>query len=480
MRTEDIIQGIKVDDEAVVSRMLHDLVNEHRNGRGNQIRNFERRYEQRGLPIQTRVTRNPNKIDERIPNDFFSDIIDTKQGYMGNEVTVDLPEGTTAQLEALKRFHRLNDAVDQNSEMVKAAARDGVGYRLLYIPEGLNEIRTKQLPASETVTYEDESLGTTVYAMRYWYVDDVVFQGARDYKTKRTVVEWYDKENITYYIDDGQGNYKIDRNKGREVETEEGRSKTGVQPHLFNGVPIIKFRNNEEGQGEAEKVLSLIDAYDTIVSATVSEIEQFRLAYLALKDAGGTVTDDFMRRLEQTGVFPLGPNGDAKFITKDAAVESVKIVLDELRINIYQFARSIDLSKDYGGDLRVIGWQVALLNLENSCKVTERKFKQSLLDEYQLISQKWAEWGVQIDPLDLEFTFTRNFPKDLGSEAKILLDLLGTVSRKTAYSLMSFIGDPEAEAEAYDEERTANADMFGLGLMNESEDDTASGDQDGD
>jgi len=468
--TEDIVRQVQVDDAAVTSQMLNDLVTQHRNGRGGEIAKLERRYRQKGLPIQTRITRNPNKIDERIPNDFFADIIDTKQGYMGNEVTVTLRDGTEVQLEALRRFGRLNDSIDQNSEMVKAAARDGVGYRLLYIPEGRNEIRVKQLPASEVVTYEDESLGETTYAMRYWSMDDVTFQGSRSIDTKRTVVEWYDSEYITYYIDDGRGNFRIDVTKGQD----------GVQPHLFNGVPVIKFRNNEEELGEAEKVLALIDAYDTIVSATVSEVEQLRLAYLALKDAGGEVDDAFIQRLEQTGVFPLGPNGDAKFITKDAAVDGVKVLLDELRANIYEFSRSIDLSKDRGGDLRVIGWQVALLNLEDSCKVTERKFKQALFRQYELVTDKWREWGVQIDPVELEFTFSRNFPKDLGSEADILLKLLGSVSRKTAYGLVSFVDDPEAEVEAYNEERAQNAEMFGLGLMDESEDDTASGDQDGD
>ena len=395
---------------------------------------LEKRYRQEGLPIQTRKTRNPNKIDERIPNDFFSDIIDTKQGYMGNEVVVQSEDDKASEL--LTKFRARNYSVDQNSEMVKAAARDGDGYRLLYIHEGKDEIRVKQLPASETVVYVDGSLGDTVFAMRYWHVEEITHQGFKRKVSKRTVVEWYDREFITYYIDNGRGEYALDTTKGRG----------GMQDHLFDGVPIVRFLNNEEALGEVEKALDLIDAYDTIVSATVSEIEQFRLAYLAIKDMG-LVSDDTVKDFEQTGIIPMGKEGDAKFITKDMAIDGVKIILDELRTNIYQFSRSIDMSKDFGGDLRVIGWQVALLNLEDSSKVTERKFSKALREQYRMVTAKWKEWGTDVDYLDLTFTFTRNFPKDLGSEAKILIDLLGGVSRETAYGLVSFIDDPEAELE---------------------------------
>ena len=449
MLTEDIVGKIQVDDAEIVSRMLNDLISSHRTGRGKTVAELAMRYEQKGLPIQRHRVANPTKVDERIPCDFYSDIVDTKQGYMGNEVTIEVDKASVKEgvydkaVEVLHDFHRLNYSVDQNSEMVKVAARDGVGYRLLYVPEGRAEIRTKLLPASEAMLFTDASLGETQYGIRFWYVEDITYHGTQKVSTKRTAVEWYDKESITYYIDNGRGEYKLDTSKGAE----------GVQQHLFDGVPIVKFSNNEEGIAEPEKAIALIDAHDTIISATVSEIEQLRLAYMAVKGLGSTVDDEFIQRLEQTGVFPLDTDGDVKFVTKDMAVQGVKIILDELRTNIYQFSRSIDLSKDYGGDLRVIGWQVALLNLENSCKVTERKFSRGLREQYRMVCALWNQWGeTDIEYLDLAFTFTRNFPKDLGSEAKILIDLLGGVSRRKAFELVSFIDDPDAELEAVKED----------------------------
>lgn len=457
MTNEEIKTAVEVDDSRLVSYMLRDLIEGHRMGRGAVTRALSERYRQSGLPIQTRRSPNPNKVDERVPNDFYADIVDTKTGYMGNEVIVELgreADEYERTMEAIHDFQRRNYGVDENSEMIKTAARDGRGYRLLYVPAGRNEIRMRIVPEYEGILVGDESIDEVIYFIRYWHIDDHQYDTITNKakKTQRTVVEWYDAREITYYISNEHGEYALDVSKGN----------AGKQPHLFDRVPVVDFRNNQECQAEPEKAIALIDAYDTVLSATVSEIEQMRLAYLAYR-GGEKVDNELLRLLQQTGVFPLGPDGDAKFITKDIAIDAVKSILDELRKNIYQFSRSLDLSKDFGGELRVIGWQVALLNLENSCKVTERKFKRAMYKQYEILGQKWREWNVaNLDTKDLQFTFTRNFPKDLASEAKILMDLLGSVSRKTAYSQMSFIEDTDTEIEEWEAEREVNMSLFGI------------------
>ena len=465
MTNEEIMQIAEQNRTDLMSAMIEDLVEGHRAHRGGVAKSLFERYQQKNLPIQTRNTRNPNKIDERIPNDYFADIIDTKTGYMGNAVHVEVQKGrftdesgaTVPEFDrvsaAIDDYSNLNDSEDQNSEAVKQAAAMGECFRLLYVPEGRNEIRSILIPGYEGILIEDESLGESMYFIRYYYVSDHEYDTVTGQSgvQRRTVVEWYDREMITYYIDDGRGHYVQDVSKYG-----------GEQPHLFDGVPVIKFPNNEESQGEAEKVVDLIDAYDTVLSATVSEIEQLRLAYLKYK-GGQAVDNALLQMMEQTGILPLDADGDAEFVTKELAIEAVQVILDELRKNIYQFSRSIDLSKDYGGNVRVIGWQVALLNLENSCKVTERKFIKGLREQWRLIAEKWREWGVaDLNYLDLQFVFTRNFPKDLAGEAKILLDLLGSVSRKTAYAQMSFIEDADSEIAAWEDEREMNIGLLGV------------------
>lgn len=222
---------------------------------------------------------------------------------------------------------------------------------------------------------------------------------------------------------------------------------------MFSGIPIIPFENNREQAAEPEKVLDLIDGYDAIVSSTASEIEQLRLAYMYVKGAGRNVDAEFVRDLEKTGIFGLDENGEVGFVNKQLAIEVVKEMLAEIRRNIYQFSHSIDMSQNFGGEMRVIGWQVALLGLENSAKITERKFTKAMRRQYEMVSEYWRTYqGLDVDPMGIQFEYTRNFPRDIQSEAETLQLLLGTVSTRTAFSQMSFIDDVDEEMERVAEE----------------------------
>ncbi len=450
--TEDIIKAIESDVMGITSKMLADLIKTFRASKGNDYIKLWKRYTLDDVPIYHHKVANYTKVNEKLAHDFYADIVDTKTGYMGNEVTTSLnreqykedgelnEKEYLADREHLRDFQVRTNSEDGNSEMVGLAGSTGMGYRLLWSKDNIPW--TMNLDPWEVIYIFDPSVNEAVAAIRFFILTSKEFGDSG--KTKEiTVVEWYDKTDITYYIDNGDMNFHIDTSKGTE----------GTQPHLFNGVPIIPFPNNGLEFAEPQKVVSLIDAYDLISSATTSEVEQFRLAYMFLKDSGREVDDAFVKSLEQTGIFPLDENGEVGFINKEMAIEGVKIILDEIRRNIYEFSKSIDMSKDFSGEMRVIGWQVALLNLENSSVVTERKFKKALREQYRLLTDYWEKFqGVTIDPKSIEFTFTRNFPRDIQSEAETLNLLLGAVSTETAYAQMSFIDDPEAEIKKKEEE----------------------------
>lgn len=464
--TAEITEAIQGGNIDFTSQMLKHLITEHRGGEGDRIKGLWKRYKLEDPPIKSLPVANYEKVVRRTANDFFADIVDTKAGYMGNQVSVNLnrevykrgdkidEERFGRDREKLRLWQIRSYSEDLNSELVLYAAACGIAYRLLYIPQGSMVPMMKNLDPWEVIYIYDQSIDEPQVVIRYYTIKGVEFGPMADYK-EYTVAEWYDDTNITYYIDDGKLNFKLDETKGSG----------GIQPHLFDGIPIIPFENNKLRKAEPEKVLDLIDAYDAIVSSTTSEIEQLRMAYMFLKGAGLLVDDAFMKSLEQTGIFPLEENGEVGFINKQLADAPVHNLLAEIRKNIYQFSKSIDMSKDFGGEMRVIGWQVALLNLENSSKITERKFTRGLINQYRLLS---AFWDFEVDPYKLEFVFTRNFPRDIKAEAETLQLLLNSVSTETAFSLMSFIDDAEIEKRKIEEEQGPYRGIDGdSGLENE-------------
>jgi SPP1 family phage portal protein len=238
---------------------------------------------------------------------------------------------------------------------------------------------------------------------------------------------------------------------------------SGQQPHFFSQVPIIEFLNNEEGLSEPFKATELIDAYDEILSDGVSEVEQLRMAYMWARGAGMSLDADFEKQLQQTGIWPLPQDGEIGFAGKDLGGASgfVVEVINELRRNIYSFSKSMDLSEDRGGDMRVIGWQIAMLRMEMSAQVTERKFRKSYNRQYQMLTDFWrANEPIDIDPLSLRYTFTRKFPKDVDMEIETLVKGIEVLPLEKIYSLMSFIENPAELAEQFKEERPEMNDIL--------------------
>ena len=464
--------------------MLHDLIDTHKVDEGGTQKAFYERYKQTeiGVPVFTKTFQDYEKVTEKIPNDFFGDIVDLKTGYMGNEIVIkiDSRQVGDAEREAqtifLDTWAKRESTTDKNSELVKMSSTTGKSYRLLFVSEDIAmgedrpRVGVQNLDPWETVVYRDGTIQAPTFAMHYFTVTERMFNmnpnnpRASQRSTspeEKLRVEWYDGVNVTYYRENEENIFVID----------ESMAPAGVQPHLFAGVPIIEFKNNEEGLAEPKKVTELIDAYDNIISDSTSEVEQLRMAYMWARGAGMKLDANFEAQLQQTGIWPLPQDGEIGFAGKNlgGAAGFVTSMLDEIRNNIYSFSKSIDLSHDRGGGMRVIGWQIAMLRLEMSAQVTERKFKRSYLRQYQLLSQYWQTFeSINIDPLKLKFIFTRRFPKDIDQEVDTLIKAIEVMPLEDAYGMMSFIESPAELAERFREEKPEMA-----GIMTALDDETS-------
>ena len=459
--TEDIVRIIQSDNDAVISDMLWELITKHKTVEGGDQQQLYERYKQtaEGVPVLTKKFENYEKVHERIPNDFYGDVVDLKTGYMGNAIVIEIDQKKVGDAEInvekefLQDFGVLESTTDNNSELVKMAAATGKAFRLLYSRD--TQAKIMNVDPWEAVVYYDASMLEPEAAMRYYQVEEQ--EGEQ--RQMRYRVEWYDRINITYYRELSTGDFVKDVDQPVTGDY----ARTGSQPHFFVGVPMIEFLNNREGLAEPKKAVDLIDAYDDILSDAVSEVEQLRMAYMWMRGMGMHVDPELEEQMKQTGILPMPADGDAGFIGKDlgGAAGFVEYALAEIRRNIYSFSKSIDLSKDMGGDMRVIGWQLAMLRMEMSAQVTERKFKKSYLRQYQMLTAFWQLNGeATINPLTLRYVFTRKFPKDIDMEIDTLVKSMGVLPLETAYGLMSFIDNPKELADKFREERPEMADIM--------------------
>jgi SPP1 family phage portal protein len=441
----EILAELRALNGQINSQIITDLITMHQPDRDRMIKLYHRyKCLHDGVPIFDRQVAEYETINHKLNNDFFGEIVDTKVGYfMGLPVTYGVnreAKNYETKDEVIQDFIQYNLIEDLDSETSKIAAICGLAARLLYIDTEGKE-RVMNVPPWECVFVYDRSIQESQYALRYYPIGVVPQIGGE--ATERIRVEWYDHTHVTFYIQDDQGNYILD-------DTEP----INPRPHLFDGITLLAFPNNEEMQGDAEKVLSLIDAYDRAFSDANSEIEAFRSAYMLFY--GFEVDAETLETIKRTGAFgiPTAEDGSrVEYLTKDQNDQSIENHLNRLEQNILRFGKSVNFTDEhFASNISGVAMKFKMFSLESKCMISERKFNAALQRQFKLLASVWAKKGLSFDLRDITYQFKRNFPLNMLDEAQTSATLKGLVSEKTRLSLLSFIDDPEEELQAMEQE----------------------------
>ena len=417
-----------------------------------------------GVPIfkrQPRFGDGEEVINNKINNDFFSEIVDFKTGYFagspiayaysntdealddtGDEGDSESEEQAArdAASKALTDFVTRNNMFKVDMESTKQGAICGYAGRLFYIDKK-GEPRVMNVQPSECIILsETKDMTHPTYGVRYFKTTDI---------NDKTIwkAEFYDESMIYYF----EGSY----NKLRLVE---------VKPHLFDMCPLQGIPNNEEMQGDAEKVLALIDAYDRALSDANNELESFAHAYMIFKNM--TMTDDEKREAQVAGSIEFHSNGvedaDVYFLTKDINDAFIEHHLDRLEKGIRHYSKTPNLSDESFGTASGVSLKFKILGLETKCGMSEAQNISAGNYMFELLAGVFSKRQIKFDPLQCTMSFKRNFPLDLVSEAQAAQAMKGAgVPDRVAYEMaFSSIDDIDYVMQLKEEERDNMASLM--------------------
>jgi SPP1 family phage portal protein len=419
----------------------YDLVNEIITAHGSlQARALDAygRYQQfkGSTPVLTREFENEaaNKINNKLANDFFGEIIDTKVGYLfGQPVTVNYDKaaaGYQTAVEVIEEFKKVNSFDDFNAEVGKFAAMCGYDAALCYI-DGEGQERIMRVDPWEAIILSTTEITEPQFGIRYYQTWD-----------DKQRVEVYDNTTKYVYID---GQLQEDQSK----------------PHMFQYCPLFGIPNNAELQGDGDKVLTLIDGYDNALSDMNSEIEQFRNAYI--KFIGYEPDEDVIANMIKTGALfiPSSSDGESiEWLIKDLNPAYVDSHLDRVEANITRFAKHVNFTDAFGGG-QVTGpaMKYKLFALETKSKYFERKHEAALLYMFKVLGSAWQVKSIPFDYKALDLVYTRNIPVNLVDEANAATAIAGIASKRTALSTLSVVKDVDEELDLISQEREEMIDL---------------------
>lgn len=434
------------------------------------------------VPIFNREFEDSTAINNKVNNDYFSELINTKVGYFagapfsytysqlaeeedeGSPISLFDEEPTIPQTQAdidnnqkvIERFTIRNNIADKDLEITKLAEICGYAGRLLYIDTNGDEC-IKVIEPWECVILARDEITEPTYGIWY-YTEEFIIDGMS--KEVRTI-EFYNATDC-YIFEDGLEGWVLKQQF----------------PHMFDYCPLQGIPNNRELLGGAEKVLSLIDGIDRTVSDCNSEVEAFKLAYLLVY--GVQIEDKTLQEAKRTGCFNIPPMGamesKIEYLTKQINDTFVENHLNRLEKNIYKFGQTPDMNEMAAAGTSGIAMKLRLFPLETRCAMFERKLHSANMYMFKVLASAWAKKQITIDPYEIIIEYKRTMPLDLQYESQVLASLKGNVSDQTALGLMSFIDSPEYELELMEKEKQ-NIEPLDLGFGEEQpeENDMVSG-----
>lgn len=429
--------------DALLKMIIH-----HRDEQVPRLKTLEEYYLSNNTTILEEGRRKEeHHADHRASHPFAAFISNFIKGYMmGKPLKTTYPENDDIE-QFIQDINILNDADAHNSELALNQSIFGRAYELLYRTDDTHFVEID--PKETFVIYDDTVESNPIAAVRYLksVVDDNLI-------------------NVYFYTDKKVYHFQA-------KETFDKLTLVKETEHFFGGVPIIEYENNKYRQGDFEKVLNLIDLYDSAQSDTANYMTDLNDAML--KIVGSVELDvEEAQKQKEANIILLKPdllengnqgNVDADYIYKKYDVAGTEAYKDRIFNDILMFTNTPNLlDSNFSGTQSGEAMKYKLFGLEQDRASKERSFKRSLRERYRLINNvsSFASEG-EFDVSKIEITFMQNLPKDIKNEMDWFVRAGGELSNETMLSQLTFIENVKDEIEKIEEEkpqRKAISEMY--------------------
>ena len=240
----------------------------------------------------------------------------------------------------------------------------------------------------------------------------------------------------------------------RRALTYDGRAVTlgPPQPLPLRGLCVSRFCNNLPLRGDFEPVLSLLDAYNLLLSGAMDDMQSVANAFLALYGMLGTSRED-IERANLTRVLTLSENGRAEFVVKNLNPAALELLQKTLVDDLLLLTMTPNLNdRSFAGNSSGVALEYKLWGAEQARAAKERGFSGGL---YHLIALFYEGLNLLGGAVGGPCTarFYKNLPQDLTALCANLSALGDTISRRTRLELLPFVSDPDEELNRLEEER---------------------------
>lgn len=316
---------------------------------------------------------NPNRSNHHNVNGFHRLLVDQKVSYILGKrptISVDASEGSELS-DAFSKFlseFNSDELSDTLQNLVIGASNKG--WEVLHVYYDQNgDFKYIVIPANEIIPIYDSQYESELTQIIRYYDISVIENGNKKIRKR---VEWWDKDNVAFYVENDSHNFVLDPSVPCnpsphfwDVKKVNGKI-VKRNPMSWGRLPFIILKNNQRCTTDLESVKGLIDAYDLISSEGTNNLLDLVELYWIIEGYGGETASAISRKLKiNKAVHISDSSGKIEAKQVDLPLDGRLAYLDMLKRDIYTFGQGVDINVD---------------KLGNAASGTSLKYQYTLLD----------------------------------------------------------------------------------------------------
>ncbi len=401
---------------------------------------------QNGIETHMENFCNPNRSNHHCVNPFHHTLVVQKAAYLvGREPTITVKGKKQEEFAAeLATFcdEELNCTLYQ---WVVGASNKGVEYLHVYYNEEGNFCYSI-VPAEEMIVFYDEVHPKEIEEAIRYYDITVLEKGKETYRRK---VEWWTKEDVTYYTENADGVFRQEKKLPHwRVSSFDDGEETECISHGWGRVPFIPLRNNSREMTDLELIKGLVDAYDFISSEGTNNLLDLVDLYWVIQGYGGEAASAIARKLQVNKAVQISDSsGKVEARQVELPVEGRLAWLKALRKDIFHFGMGVDTDTENWGKAPsgiALQFQYSMFYLKINEIMPE--IRKACKELFRFVVEDWNRRdGGKRNWKDIQIVLNTSGITDDMQSVQMIRESLGLVSEKTLLGKHPFVEDVNTE-----------------------------------
>lgn len=408
----------------------------------------------------------PHAKNYQLKHPFIYKMINQKAGYLLRKkptikqiIENGQEEDKDYQEELNKIFNNKTHKKLKNT--LKEAVKRGIAWWQVFIDED-GDLKARLRYASRIVPMWQDEEHEILDAIIMFY-DVIEYVGDNEKKTI-TKVEYWDLDGVRYYVYDGSSLIEdvevAEKNKDYCIKQDnEGTSifahfMLNGQKMLWNKIPFVYFKYNEDEMPLIHLLKSLIDCYDELNSRTADSIfespDGINVVENYQDDAGV-----FQKNLATYGTVFLDEGGTYDRKSVDLNIDAFKTFIEQLRKDIYEGGSCVDTQSDkFGTQVSGVALKQLYADLDLDCSNIETEF-QSSLEYFMFFYNYWmnAVKNKNYSDKQVEFVFNKTMTVNEQELIQNCQNSADIISKKTILSRHPYVTNVEDEMKQIETEK---------------------------